>query len=265
MRFGRIFRGIGPFAKKHSTPILVGTGLIGMTAALVLVAKETVAAQEELEELKEQKKEELALETVEEVPVTKKEVVKTVWKCYIPSAIVFVSSVGCILASHKVRSGREAALLGIANTSLSTLAEYKNVVKETVGEEAWSKIEDKVETKRVEDAYKVVGSNLIPTPGEGEILFYDPFLNRFFATTQANVEIALAKLNSMIFRWDAASLSDFYNILGIDSGTLSDCIGWNTRERDEVRVLARSKVYDGERTCRVLMFNIDPQVNFDHF
>lgn len=104
-------RGFG----KRSPEILLGIGIASGITATVLAVKATPKALQLIEEVKFEKattwNEEHSDSHVRAVAenLTKLEVVKATWKCYIPAAISGVASIACLLGSHSVNAKRNAA------------------------------------------------------------------------------------------------------------------------------------------------------------
>ena len=77
---------------KHSPAILTGLGIAGMGASLIFAVKATPKAKECIEKKKQElKKEKLNV----------REAVGATWKHYIPSAITFVASTGCLIGYER--------------------------------------------------------------------------------------------------------------------------------------------------------------------
>lgn len=88
MNIQQLLKSTGQIMKKHSPEILTGIGVAGMVATTIMAVKATPKAILLINE----KEVELRAEKL-----TKKEVVQTVWKCYIPAAVTGVASIACII------------------------------------------------------------------------------------------------------------------------------------------------------------------------
>ena len=78
---------------KHSPEILIGLGVAGLLGTTVLAVRETPKVLK----LMESKKNELGIDKL-----TVKDTVKTVWKNYIPCAVLAVTSVACIVGASNI-------------------------------------------------------------------------------------------------------------------------------------------------------------------
>ena len=155
-KFTRTMNKIANKAGKNSPAILVGLGITSAAGAVIFAIKGTIAANKKVEEVKEAKINELMEEEIEDIPVevelTKKEIVQATWKCYIPTAISFTTSVVCIICANNVNAKRNAAIATAYSMSEAALHEYKNKVIETIGEEKEKEIAKAVVKDKIEKA-----------------------------------------------------------------------------------------------------------------
>ena len=79
---------------------------------------------------------------------SKVDIIKTTWKCYIPTTILGSVSIACIIASSSINAKRYAALGSLYSVAESSLKEYKDKVKETIGEKKEQAIERKIVRER---------------------------------------------------------------------------------------------------------------------
>ena len=96
--FKHTFNSIKRSASKRSPEILIGLGIAGMLTTTVLAVKATPKAIK-LKELEENEKQDY---------LTKTEVVKATWKCYIPAAVTCTVSVACIVGASSIHNKRGA-------------------------------------------------------------------------------------------------------------------------------------------------------------
>ena len=158
---------IRKFGYIHSPEILAGAGIAGFISSIVLCIKATPKAHEKLEEKKEE------LETDILTPV---EVVKTVWKDYLPAAILVVASGGCIICSVTTSKKRYASLAAAYEIVRTNAEAYKDKVIETIGEKKNREIEDKVNEDKVKKD-PPTNENIIMGSG---VLFYEPLTGQYF-------------------------------------------------------------------------------------
>lgn len=104
----KIFNTVKKAVEKKSPEILIAFGIAGMITTTVLAVKATPKAMEKIKEVEKNKKEEFdrdhgysELDTM--FKLTKPEVVKATWKCYIPAAISGATSIACIVGANLVQ------------------------------------------------------------------------------------------------------------------------------------------------------------------
>lgn len=178
---------------KHSPEILIGLGIASAITSTVLAVKATPKA---MELLAEAEKENINKQTKEGVPgpevkngLPAVQVVKTVWKCYIPAAISGAASVAFLLGSNSVHARRNAAIATAYKLSETALTDYKKEVIETIGEEKAKLIQDKVAQKHVDE--HPVSNNQVIIAGSGKQLCYDGISGRYFESDIQTIRAAV--------------------------------------------------------------------------
>ena len=170
-------------ASKHSPEILTGIGIAGMITTTVLAVKATPKALKLMDDARYDKEEDLT------VP----EKVKVTWKCYIPATLLGLASVGCLIGANSVNLRRKAALATAYKLSETALAEYKEKVIETVGEEKAKDIRSAIAKDKMEKN-PVTKSEVIITD-KGESLFCDSISGRYFKSDMNTIEKAVNTIN----------------------------------------------------------------------
>lgn len=250
---------------KHSPEILLGIGIASGITTTVLAVKATPKALQLIEEAKNDK-----INTwIDEHPyshalvvhesLTKPEIVKTVWKCYIPAAISSVASIACLLGSHSVNAKRNAALATAYKLSETALNEYREKVVEEIGEEKEKVIRDKVAQKHL-DGKPVSKSEVIVT-GSGKQLCYDGISGRYFESDIQTIRAAVNKINETMVYEMYAALNDFYNEIGLSNTDMGDELGWNLDD-GLLEISYGAMVADDGRPCITLDYHIAPRYDF---
>ena len=108
--------------RKHSSEILTGLGIGGMITTTIMAVS---AAPKAILLLNEEEVRRSKLEGPQTSVISKKDVVRITWKCYLPSAIVGGVSIGCLVGASSVNSKRHAALATAYSISESVLKEYQ--------------------------------------------------------------------------------------------------------------------------------------------
>lgn len=250
----------GRFIDKHSTEILVGCGIVGFVSTTILVAKEAPVAEAKLDELHM----ELA-EVDEELPKSKIifEEIKTVAPVYAPAVLTGVVSIGCILGSYKIASGRTAALATAYEFTQASFNEYRNKVVQEMGEKKEKKVRDEIAQDKV--------SKNPPSPtisGAGEVimtdglsLFYDSASGRYFRSSVELIRKAEKTISDRLFSEDYVSLNELYYELGMTETRLGDAVGFNIG--DGITIIFNSCVAPDMTPCMVMDYLVAPRLDYD--
>lgn len=252
-------RGFG----KRSPEILLGIGIASGITTTVLAVKATPKA---MELLAEAEKENINRQIKEGVPgpevkngLPSAQVVKTVWKCYIPAAISGAASIACLLGSHSVNAKRNAALATAYKLSETALNEYREKVVEEIGEDKEKVIRDKVSQKHLDE--KPVSKNEVIITGTGKQLCYDGISGRYFESDIQTIRAAVNKINETMVYEMYAALNDFYNEIGLSNTDMGDELGWNLDD-GLLEISYGAMVADDGRPCITLDYHIAPRYDF---
>lgn len=160
-------------------------------------------------------------------PFTTKDKIKLVWTLYLPPAGVVVMTCGAILGSNRISTTRGAAMASAFAISERAFADYKDKVVEKIGETKANQVKDAVAQDRVIHNPPNDENIIVVTNGAGQ-LFQDSWTGRYFRHDMEDVRRAVNELNHQINIHGHATLSDFYDLLGLSHVKESDEIGWNT-------------------------------------
>ena len=188
--------------QRNSSTILTCIGAAGVIATAVLTGRATIKAVRIVDESETH---------------SKKEIVKTVWKEYIPAAGIGITTIACIFGANTLNKRQQAALMSAYALLDQTYKEYKSKVKEVLGEEAEQKVENAIAEEKVSDI----------CPEEGKLLFYEPNYGQGFERTMLEVQDAEYRLNQKFEVEGEASLNDFFELLGLNKTDTGDLIGWS--------------------------------------
>lgn len=189
------------FLRKHGGTLLA----IGASVGVVLTAIETGKATIKAEKLVELNK---------DVPeYDMKEKVKDCWQFYIPAAVLGAGTIGCIIGSNML-SRKEIASLSAAYMALGkSYQEYRRQVAERIGSEAEADI---LEKSKVEESAEE----------DKQLLCYEPFSNRYFHATEAELYDAFYQTNRDFSLNGEVSINNLYSYLGLDYLPEKDDVGW---------------------------------------
>lgn len=242
-------KGVGRFAIKHAPEFLTGLGIGLMFTSIIFAVKNTPKATKILEKKKAESGSELK----------KAEILKAVWKNYIPAAGAAVGAVGCFIAANVVQNKRSVALAAAYALSETALSNYRQVTLDKLGEEKEAEIHTEAVQKQIRET--PVKSTDVANFSTGDELVYDAFAGRLFRSSRNKIEKAVNELNRMIISGDYASLNDFYDLIDADNSIVGDLIGWNSSQSVDVRFSAHLTADD--KPCLAFRFSIPPIYEFD--
>lgn len=261
----KIFNTVKKAVGKKSPEILIAFGIAGMITTTVLAVKATPKAMEKIKKAEKDKAEEYNCNHADSdieastLKLTKPEVVKATWKCYIPAAISGAASIACIVGANTVHSKRNAAIATAYKLSEKALTEYKEATIEEVGEEKAKAIKDRVAQKQL-DNNPVNDSQVIIT-GNGKQLCYDGVSGRYFESSIQEIETAVNKINRSLNYDMYVSLSEFYDELDLEHTDISDELGWNLDD-GLVEISYGTMIAKDNRPCITLEYHVAPKYDF---
>lgn len=236
--------------KDNSTTILTAMGVGGTVATAYLTGRATfraaeILAEEDMEELKE---------------LDKLDKVKKVWQLYIPPASMGIITIASIIAANRISSRKIAALVVASGISDRALNEYKAKVVEKFGERKETTIRDEIAQERV--LATPANSREIVLAGTGEVLCFDMLTGRYFQSTVEEIRRAENRVNYEMIHFMHASLSMFYEEIGLPPTPYTDSVGWNMNNHMEVKL--STVMSTDNRPCIAIDFSKQPLPDYDN-
>lgn len=232
----------------NSPAILTAIGVTGTVTTAYLAGKASFKAAEIIADAENESY------GINNRPLEPKEKVELVWRLYIPSIGVGISTVMCIIGANRIGTRRAAAMAAAYTLSEKALDEYKEKVVETIGKNKEQRIRDEIAQDRV-NSNPPSSSGVIVTSG-GDVLCYDMFSARYFQSSMETLKKAQNDLNYKILNDFYASLTDFYDLIGLSRTGLSDDLGWNSDKLLELRF--STIMSEDQRPCIAIDFNVSP-------
>ena len=187
-----------------------------------------------------------------------KEKVKHVWPLYVAPISVGATTITAIVMANHAASKKIAALAVASGISDRALQEYKAKVVEKLGEKKEVAIRDEIAQDRVA---KAPITNEVLVIGAGDVLCFDMMTGRYFQSTVEKIRQAENKINFDILNHVYASLSSFYDELGIPPTPYSDTVGWNGLT-DRFEVQFSTVLSPDNRPCIAIDFSTPPQAEY---
>jgi hypothetical protein len=235
----------------NSTTILTAVSVAGTVSTAVLTGRATFKAAQLIEEEKQNAERKVSLANGDAWPEPSRfDKVRWVWRLYIPPAGVMVTTVTCIIVANKIASKKIAALALAGGISERALQEYKSKVVEKLGERQDTKIRDEIAQDRVNK--HPVNQREIILAGTGEVLCFDMTTGRYFQSTIEEIKRAENKINYELNNSMYASLSEFYDEIGLPPTNYTDTVGWNANNR--IEVVFSATISSDQRPCIAIDF-----------
>lgn len=203
----------------NSPMLLSAVAVTGTMTVAYLTGKATFRAAEIIADEQEKR----ALQELGK-PLETKDKAKLVWKEYIPPALVVVGTVSCIVAANSISASRMAALAAAYKVSEKQYTEYKDKVLEKLGLKEEKALRDEINRDYIRANPPSDDIQMLAT--EDEVLFLEKWTGRYFRSKLHLIQAAENRLNKRMITENYATLTDFYDELGLAKTQESDEIGW---------------------------------------
>ncbi len=237
------------FVTDNSPGILTGLAVAGTVTTAVLAGKAGYSSGLILSDAYN--------EHIAKSNVPAKEKVKLVWKEFIPAAVSGAATVTCVIAATRIGTRRAAAIAAAFKISEELAEQYKAKVVETMG----AKKEEMMRADLARDRMDEKGWKDVVFISGSEVLFFDELSGRFFKNEKAKVDKAINEINYQINNYYHASLSEFYEKIGLPSTIYSDEVGWNSDELLDVKFAAT--LLEDDKPAIAIAFRTTPIRGFD--
>lgn len=240
------------FLKRNSPTILTAIGSAGVIATTVTAVKATPKALYLLENARVEKGENL----------TKLETVKVAAPVYIPSILIGASTIACIFGANALSKRQQASLMSAYALLNNSYKEYKNKVKDILGEEAALNIETEIAKDNYVEATPI---------NERKELFYDAYSKRYFEATIYEIQEAEYKLNRDFITRDYAMLNEWYKYIGLEELSAYNDVGWSTGMvfdyywENWIDFGHTTFTTDDGRECIMITLHSEPDVTWDSY
>jgi hypothetical protein len=218
---------------ENSTTLLTGAGVAGTVATAVLSGRASFKAALFLADEDRRDAASAERENIPFVPLTTFERVKVVWPQYIPTVGIGTLTITSIIFSNRISAKEAAALATAYGLSERAFSEYKEKVVEKLGQNKETAVRNEIAQDRI-NAHPVNTKELI-LAGAGEVLCYDQLTGRYFMSSVESIKRAENAVNYEIVNHDSASLSKFYDEVGLSPTPYSDSVGWDIDNRCEIQ------------------------------
>lgn len=156
-----------------------------------------------------------------------------VWREFIPAAGIAAMTVSAIIGANHISTKRVAAFASAYTMAEKGFEQYKDKVLEKVGPKKEQEVRDEVAKQQLRD-HPLDRSPIIIT-GKGDHLCFDAYSGRYFQSDIEKIRSAVNDINFQILNTSEmeATLSDYWNLVGLDTTDGSDDLGWNSDKKLE--------------------------------
>ena len=237
---------------ENSTTILTGVGVVGTVTTAYLSGNASFKAAHLIEQSKRDSLDNDNVLLLQDFTLKAK--IRMVWRFYIPAALTGAATVTAIIFANKIASKKIAALAIAGGLSDRALQEYKEKVQARWGENKARGIHDEIAQDRVDG--NPVGAREVILAGSGDVLCFDMLTGRYFTSSVEEIKRAENKINHELNNFMSASLTEFYDAIGLPPTTYSDSVGWNGN--NQVEVLFSTTMSSDNRPCIAIDFATAP-------
>lgn len=243
-------KNIEKFAVDNSPVILTVIGVVGTVGTALLTHKATLKADRLYEHSARTRN------TSDEFGV--KERIKLVGPCYIPPVLSAAGTIGAIVMANRIGSKRAAAIAAAYTISEKAYSEYREKVVEKFGEQKERNMREELAQDQI-NRNPMNESNVVLV-GDGDVLCCDLFSGRYHRSSVEALKKAQNDTNYEILNYGYASLTDFYDRVGLPRTDVSDEVGWN---QDKLLELEFSATINEEgQPCVAYRFQVHPVRGF---
>ena len=252
-------KNLGGMISKNSPAILTVCAVGGLVTTAVLAVKATPKAIALLNDESEKRWRGEIIDdkgTMLGPELSKVEIIKIAWKCYIPAGAVGFASIACIIGANHISLRRSAALASVYSITEAAFKEYQAKVIETIGNNKELKIRDEISGDRVKN--NPPGANEVIFTGKGDVLCCDSLTGRYFKSDYERIRRAINDLNHNLMSDMWLNVNDLYYELGLSGTKLGDLMGWDL-DKGLLEVKFSSQLTPDNEPCLVLNYNVMPK------
>ena len=227
--------------------ILIGIGITGCVASIFMASYATLKAKEEVDNANSKTKNKLS----------NKEIIKSTYKFYLPTAIVSVTSIGMIIEGTKIFKDKNDKLLKSAYALTETLSIQNKLFKEFCSEEDIEKIKEKTkEIKNDKNGFKI---GEIPKDNiDDKIICFESFSGSYLETSIKCIRDTERELNKRLIDEDYITLNEFLESLGHDGSEIGDKFRWSKEMDLYIDLDLDARISEKGEFVLVINHNIEP-------
>jgi len=162
-------------------------------------------------------------------------------RSYAPAVITLGLSIGCIFGANHINKVRMLQLAGAYALSRKELKEYKDKVKETIGDKKFNELSDSIVQDKILKNPPTEANTITPNMSNvpNLSLWYDDFSDRYFYSNADYIRRAETEANVQLNKYRELSPNDIYNLLGIKDCPAGDDVRWRQNDDNTVKVILK--------------------------
>lgn len=257
---------------QNASTILTAGGVVGtcLTAALAAKAGGAAALKIDIEERERyimasrdvdpSQEGDLERERLsEEAKLSKKEKLQIAAPLFIPPILLGAATIASIVWANQISAKRAAALAAAYGMSQERMQQYRAKLEEKLSGPKFEQSLDEIAQERVD---KNPPTQVIVVEG-GNVLCFDEYTGRYFRSSHEKIMRAQNLVNDHLFQVQYASLSKFYDEIGLPATSMSEEVGWNmaTTGALEVRI-GVIKSPENQEPCLSVELVVPPRADF---
>lgn len=247
------------FIGDNASTILTAGGVVGTVTTAVLAGRAGAKANELLKEQAEEYENPSPMDKRPENPSRMDKIV-LVAPVFVPPVITGSLTISAIIMAHRVSASKAAALAAAYGMTQSRFDEYRAKVAEKLTGPKKQGIDDEVAQDHV--TRKPPTNEVIILAG-GDVLCYDMATGRYFRSTVEQIRRAEHVINNRLANCQYASLTEFYDEIGLPPTSFSDTVGWSALTQDmPFEVKLSTTMTPDEKPCIAIDFNILPTPDY---
>ena len=274
------------FGSKHKSAIMSGCAIVTGIAGTFFGVKATIKAVKDVEKATAEKEDAAKKEDEKdnneenvpekEVKLTKWEVVKLVWKHFIPVFVTTAVTITLIVCAHHVDAKRVAAAASALALSEKMNRELQNKTIEEFGKEKAAEIQQAV-LKKNPDLAKAYESGFVRKNAQSgkqenhmttnlsydrRCWFRDEISGREFFSTKSEVEYAvnMAMRDAITGCSPILSLNAWYEWLDIEPSIMGDMLGWDLNRGQELLISYEADIRSNGDPCLIMHYSDKPRI-----
>lgn len=259
LNLGLVLKNAQKLAVDNAPVILTAAGVVGTVATAIFTGKSAYKAAQIIKDAEHMNN--LNRNEPDWAPLDNKDKIQLTWKLYAVPVSTGVVAVASIVFANRISTKRAAALAAAYSLSERAFHEYKGKVLEHIGENKERKVRDEVAQDKLKKNPVSAQSGQIIMTGGGDQLCLDGFSGRYFFSDMESIRKAVNDINQQIHHSGSASLSDFYEKLGLHSTDVSDEVGFSYELPLDIDYT--SGLSDDGRPCIVMTYRLLPNAKFD--